>query len=229
MPDIPFRTSCTDCKFYDSKCLLDVNSRMVKKRCYIDTIAEKLKIKPKTVVARCNSVLRKIGMDNFSFIPKTKDEGWFNKEEWTILSNTQRIQKIDNMLYYLSNQLSDDTLPDVDLPTFSEIKVVVAILNCYFSAWKDEQYIRCVGCGELIKNSKQRNRKYCDNCKVNSRKTNNKSEILKTCIDCGVKFYPNSNREVRCIDCQIKANKASARERARRYRERKRNGLESKS
>lgn len=137
--------------------------------------------------------------------------------------------KIDNMLYYLSNQLSDDTLPDVDLPTFSEIKVVVAILNCYFSAWRDEQYIRCVGCGELIKNSKQRNRKYCDNCKVNSRKTNNKSEILKTCIDCRVKFYPNSNREVRCIDCQIKANKAAARERARRYRERKRNGLGSKS
>lgn len=229
MPDVPFRTSCTDCKFYDTKCFFDANSRMIKKKCYIDTVAKKLKIQQQTVIARCNSVLRKIGMDNFSFIPKTKEEGWFNKEEWAILSNRQRTQKIDDMLYYLSNQLSDYTFIEVDLPTFSEIKVVVAILNCYFSAWRDEQYIPCACCGKIIENSQQRNRKYCENCKVNNRKTNNKSEILKTCIDCGVKFYPDSNREVRCIDCQIKANKASARERARRYRERKRNGLERKS
>lgn len=227
MPDITFRTSCTDCKFYDCKCLLDANSRMIKKKCYIDTVAKKLKIKQQTVVARCNSVLRKIGMDNFSFIPKTKEEGWFNKEEWAILSNTQRIQKIDDMLYYLSNKLSDYTFTDVDLPTFAEIKVVVAILNCYFSAWRDEEYIHCAKCGELVKNSEQKNRKYCDTCK-DKHKTFYEDKI-KICINCGCKFEAWHNREVRCIDCQIKANKASARERARRYRERKRNGLESKS
>lgn len=43
MPDIPFRTSCTDCKFYDCKCLLDANGRMIKKKCYIDTVAKKIK------------------------------------------------------------------------------------------------------------------------------------------------------------------------------------------
>ena len=227
MPDIPFRTSCTDCKFYDCKCLLDANGKMIKKKCYIDTVSKKLKIKQQTVVARCNSVLRKIGMDNFSFIPETKDEGWFNKAEWAILSNRQRIQKIDNMLYYLSNRLSDETLTDADLPTFAEIKIVVAILNCYFSAWRDEEYIHCAKCGELIKNSKQRNRKYCSEC--NDKQKTIYDEKIKYCIDCGCKFEAWHNREVRCIDCQIKANKASARERARRYRERKHNGLGSKS
>lgn len=227
MPDIPFRTSCKDCKFYDGKCLLDANSRMIKKKCYIDTVAKKLKIKQQTVVVRCNSVLRKIGMDNFSFIPKTKEGGLFSKEEWVILSNAQRIQEINYILYYLSNRLSDYTFTDVDLPTFSEIKVVVAILNCYFSAWRDDEYIHCAKCGKLIKNSKQRNRKYCSQCN-NKQKTIYEKKI-KYCIDCGCKFEAWHNREVRCIDCQIKANKASARERARRYRERKRNGLESKS
>ncbi|MGN0477184.1 MAG: hypothetical protein ACI4HM_07600 [Ruminococcus sp.] len=233
MPDIPFRTRCTDCKFYDSKCLLDVNSRMIKKRCYIDTVAKKLKIKQQTVVARCNSVLGKIGMDSFSFIPKAKEEGWFNKEEWAILSNTQRMQEINYMLYYLSNWLkdaqykSDDTFTDADLPTFAEIKVVVAILNCYFSTWRDEEYIHCAKCGELIKNSRQKNRKYCDKCK-DKHKTFYEDKI-KICIDCGCKFEAWHNREVRCIDCQINANKAAARERVRRCRERKRNGLESKS
>lgn len=30
MPDITFKTTCKDCKFY-GRCLLDVNSRMIKK------------------------------------------------------------------------------------------------------------------------------------------------------------------------------------------------------
>ena len=194
MPDISFRTTCKDCKF-NGRCLLAGNNRMIKKRCYIDSVTEKLKIKQETVVERCNTVLQKYGIWNFSFR--------FNLDYYADRENTT---------------ITND-----------DIKILYAVANCYFSAWRDDEYIHCAKCGDLIKNSKQRNRKYCEKCKVNNRKTYNLSEILKTCIDCGVKFYPDSNREIRCIYCQIKANKASARERARRYRERKRNGLESKS
>jgi len=214
MPDITFRTTCKDCKF-NGRCLLAGNNRMIKKRCYIDTIAEKLKIKPETVVARCNTVLKKYGID-FSLIASV------DKDYWLKMSNSQRLTDIRfNLDYYADRENATITNDD--------IKILYAVANCYFSAWRDDEYIHCAKCGDLIKNSKQRNRKYCEKCKVNNRKTNSQSEILKTCIDCGIKFYPDSNREIRCIYCQIKANKASARERARRYRERKRNGLEIKS
>lgn len=215
MPDISFRTTCKDCKF-NGRCLLAGNNRMIKKRCYIDSVTEKLKIKQETVVERCNTVLQKYGIWNFSFIET------IDKDYWLSMSNSQRLTDIRfNLDYYADRENTTITNDD--------IKILFAVANCYFSAWRDDEYIHCSKCGDLIKNSKQRNRKYCEKCKVNNRKTNNQSEILKTCIDCGVKFYPDSNREIRCIYCQIKANKASARERARRYRERKRNGLESKS
>lgn len=223
---ISFRTSCKDCKF-NGKCIFDANSRMIKKRCYIDVLAEKLRIKPQTVLARCDSVLAKTGSENFSFIPKVKEYGWFDKEEWVSMNNTQRIEEIDYMLNYCSNRLTNDTCIDVVLPTLSDIKTVVAVLNCYFSAWRDEEYIPCAICGEIIKNSKQRNRKYCDDCKVKHKPLFEYG--IKTCIDCGHKFEAWHNREIRCFDCQIQANKAKAKERARRYRERKRNGLGRKS
>lgn len=56
-------------------------------------------------------------MDNFSFIPKTKDEGWFNKEEWVILSNTQRIQKIDRVSDLSNPSLTQNiTFGDINIP-----------------------------------------------------------------------------------------------------------------
>lgn len=224
--NIKFRTSCKGCKF-EGNCCFYANARMIKKRCYIDTIAEKLNIKQQTVIVRCNSLLGKIGCDNFSFIPKSKEYGWIGKKEWQSMNNNQRIQKIDYIIYYLFSRLWSDDYMDVDLPTLPEIKIVVAILNCYFSAWRDEKYIHCAKCGKMIKNSKQRNRKYCNSCK--DRHNTFYEEKIKICIDCGCKFEAWHNREVRCIDCQIKANKVSARERAKRYRERKHNGLGQKS
>lgn len=212
MPDISFRTTCKDCKF-NGRCLLAGNNRMIKKRCYIDTIAEKIKIKPETVVERCNTVLQKYGID-FSLIAS------IDKDYWLKMSNRQRITDIKCNLSYFAKR-TDVTVTNEDT------KLFLAVANCYFSAWRDDEYIHCAKCGKLIKNSKQKNRKYCDKCK-DKHKTFYEDKI-KICIDCGCKFEAWHNREVRCIDCQINANKAAARERARRYRERKRNGLESKS
>ena len=231
--DVNFRTSCKSCK-YISKCLLCGNSRMIKKKCYLDVISEKLKIKPETVVERCNTFVKKFGFENFSFIQKemvrvqsryvvgsyqTKEIGWIDKEEWLTMSNRQRTKEITMALESLRNNNCNVTTEDV--------KMVVAVANCYFSAWRDEKYIHCAKCGELIENSKQRNRKYCDRCKnIHSDK---KIIRYKTCIDCGCKFEVWHNREVRCINCQIKANKSASRERTKRYRDKKRNGLEKKS
>lgn len=212
MPDISFRTTCKDCKF-NGRCLLVGNNRMIKKRCYIDTIAEKIKIKPETVVERCNTVLQKYGID-FSLIAS------IDKDYWLKMSNRQRITDIKCNLSYFAKHTNVTV-------TNEDTKLFLAVANCFFSAWRDYEYIHCAKCGELIKNSKQKNRKYCDKCK-DKHKTFYEDKI-KICIDCGCKFEAWHNREVRCIDCQIKANKASARKRARRYRERKRNGLESKS
>lgn len=212
MPDIPFRTSCTVCKF-NGRCLLAGNNRMIKKRCYIDTIAEKLKIKQETVVERCNTVLKKYGID-FSLIAS------IDKDYWLKMSNRQRITDIKFNLEHFAKH-TDVTVTNEDT------KLFLAVANCYFSAWRDEEYIQCAKCGDLIKNSKQRNRKYCEKC--NNKHKTMYEEKIKYCIDCGCEFEAFHNREVRCIDCQIKANKAAARKRAKRYRERKRNGLEIKS
>lgn len=212
MPDITFRTTCKDCKF-NGRCLLAGNNRMIKKRCYIDTIAEKLKIKPETVVARCNTVLKKYGID-FSLIAS------IDKDYWLKMSNSQRITDIKCNLEHFAKR-TDVTVTNEDT------KLFFAVANCFLLAWRDEEYIYCAKCGKLIKNNKQRNRKYCDKCK-DKHKTFYEYKN-KICIDCGCKFEAWHNREVRCVECQIKANKAVARERARRYRERKRNGLESKS
>ena len=210
--DIQFRTSCKDCKF-NGKCLLDAHSRMVRKRCYIDAISEKLKIKPDTVVNRVNNFVKKYGID-FSLIAS------IDKNYWLKMSNMQRMTDIKcNLEYFAQN--TNVTVTNED------IKIFLAVTNCYFSAWRDEKYIPCAKCGELIENSKQKNRKYCDRCKnIHSDK---KIIRYKTCIDCGCEFEVWHNREVRCVDCQIKANKSASRERAKRYREKKRNGLEKKS
>lgn len=204
MPDISFRTTCKDCKF-NSRCLLAGNNRMIKKRCYIDAIAEKLKIKSETVVGRCNTVLKKYGID-FSLIAS------IDKDYWLKMSNRQRITDIKCNLEHFAKR-TDVTVTNEDT------KLFLAVANCFFSAWRDDEYIHCAKCGKSIKNSKQRNRKYCDKCK-DKHKTFYEDRI-KICIDCGCKFEAWHNREVRCIDCQIKANKASARDRARRFREKK--------
>lgn len=214
MPDVAYRTRCKDCKFYECKCFLDVDSRMIKKRCYIDAMSEKLKIKPQTVITRCNAVLEKYVMWNFSFIET------IDKDYWLSMSNSQRLKDIRYNLDYYANR-ENVTITDDD------IKIFFAVANCYFSAWRDEEYIPCACCGEIIKNNKQRNRKYCDYCKTKHKAFY--EEKIKTCIDCGIEFEAFHNREVRCLNCQIEANKAAARERARRYRKRKRNGLEIKS
>ena len=136
------------------------------------------------------------------------------------MSNRQRITDIKFNLEHFAKH-TDVTVTNEDT------KLFLAVANCYFSAWRDEEYIQCAKCGDLIKNSKQRNRKYCEKC--NNKHKTMYEEKIKYCIDCGCEFEAFHNREVRCIDCQIKANKAAARKRAKRYRERKRNGLEIKS
>ena len=107
----------------------------------------------------------------------------------------------------------------------SEIKLCTAMINTYFNCWRNDEYIRCARCGKIVNNSKQRNRRFCEDCIGYQKKDN----TYGYCVECGEEFFRESNNQYRCSLCQKQADKLSARERARRYRERKRNDSELKS
>lgn len=109
--------------------------------------------------------------------------------------------------------------PNDDSTVNTYCTLIVALLNTCLNSWRNEDYVRCLRCGEVFKNNKQHNRKYCDNCRGYQRKI----YIWRTCPDCGDDFIvtlPN-NRQYRCPDCQKDADKLAARQRAKKYRERK--------
>ena len=65
---------------------------------------------------------------------------------------------------------------------------------------KGENFIECAECGILIRNNKNRTKKYCKNCATYTPKETRK--IL--CIDCGKEFFAQSSntRSIRCRECQ---------------------------
>lgn len=205
---IPFRKSCKDCEC-EYSCVFDAYSKMFKRRCYIDFMASKLKTTSKKLMRRIVAFSDKtdIYLDGLS--------EWINeaKDSWLPMSNAQR----KDYLEYIFD--------DYEL-TKSEVDLLFAFLNTYLNAWRDTEYIACAKCGIPIQNSKQHNRRFCDECKTKRERF--PWSNFKKCIDCGEEFNPKSNRQCRCVDCQKEANRMSARERARRYRE-KNHGLEQES
>ncbi|MGN0394928.1 MAG: hypothetical protein ACI4EF_06160 [Coprococcus sp.] len=102
----------------------------------------------------------------------------------------------------------------------SEGQLYAAMINTYLDCWRNDDYIKCARCGKVVENSKQRNRRFCEDC-IGYRK---KDYDYVFCIDCGEEFHKSTNNQYRCPLCQKEADKAAARERARRYRERKNHG-----
>ena len=206
-----FKTSCRNCK-YSEYCNFDKTTKMIAKKCYIHFIPDKLKITPEKFLKRCDIFSQKYGIDFYGvkFIDKTK---------WINMSNRDRLSYAEDYLQWFIRNDSENYATN-------DGKLFVAVANTYLNAWRDSEYIQCAKCGAIIKNSQQRNRKYCDECKNTYE---SKSEIKKQCKDCGKIFYSSHNREYRCLYCQEKANKAYTKERVRKYRQRKCNDLDSKS
>lgn len=75
-------------------------------------------------------------------------------------------------------------------------------LGCEYLKYKGENFIRCHECGILIRNNKNRTKKYCHKCAAYS--PIKIKEIV--CVDCGIVFDVGSmnNRSKRCSDCQHK-------------------------
>ena len=203
---ISYRKTCKDCN-WESWCLFDKYTKMFNRRCYIDFMASKMKTTPKMLFKRMIQLQEKTDYR----------EIWNHnrniRAEWLEMSNRAREDYLKR--YYDMYDLNA-----------ADIKLLVVFLNTYYDAWRDVENIACARCGKLIKNSKQYNRRFCEECRKSKRpkyKWRN-----KTCIDCGDDFSARSNRPCRCVSCQMNADRVSARKRAEKYRS-KNNGLEEKS
>lgn len=79
-----------------------------------------------------------------------------------------------------------------------------------------ENYVRCAECGKLIKNNKNKTKKYCNTCA--SYNPQNVKQI--ECIDCGTLFFVDAriSNKCRCDDCQKEKIKIDTRNRVRKHR-----------
>ena len=92
---------------------------------------------------------------------------------------------------------NDDIILELDEIDCKELAYVY--LN-----WKNDGkgYTRCQKCNKLIKQSKTRPRKYCEECA----KYEPIGEKIVVCVDCGVEFKVDGSnkRTYRCVKCQHK-------------------------
>lgn len=205
---IPYRNSCKNCE-YERYCTLEPTDKMFNRKCYVDYIAKKMKITPQLLLKRCDRFLIKYGI---SFVGVKN----YDYKYWVKLSGRERVKYVsDNLKWWLLKAKKDDTEYRK-----SEGQLYTAMLNTYFNCWLDEDYIHCARCGKVIKNSNQRNRRFCEEC-IGYQK---KDVDYGICAECREEFYRETNNQYRCFTCQKQADKAAARERARRYRERKNYG-----
>lgn len=211
--NIPYRNSCKNCE-YERYCCFDPRDKMFNRKCYVDYLAEKMKITPQLFLKRCDKFIIKYWID-FTGVKS------YDRNHWIKLSGREREEYIaDNLKWWLNKAKKDETEYRK-----SEGQLYAAMVNTYYGCWLDEDYIHCARCGKVIRNSKQRNRRFCEDC-IGYQK---KDIDYGICIDCGEEFYRNTNNQCRCYLCQKEADKAAARERARRYRERKNHGSDFKS
>jgi len=80
-------------------------------------------------------------------------------------------------------------------------------LGCEYLMFLGKGYIRCVGCGRIVKDNRNHTKKYCDVCAGNVPI----GEKRIRCSDCGALFVVSAknNRTTRCTECQQKKNKKS--------------------
>lgn len=206
-------TNCKDCQFQDS-CLINGYDKMIKRNCYIETLSDKLNLKPETISKRMNEMMNKYGVGSL-VIPKyvssqTKSGldvySEYDKSEW--VKNTK--EEKENIVEYILRYWADRTGTEY---TKAEINLYRAIVDCYFDSFTDEEITYCIGCGCEIENSPQHNTHYCYRCAKHP-----KADKYKTCIDCGFEFLPKSNRQIRCPDCQADVTKKLSYERVKRFR-----------
>ena len=220
-----YTENCSNCEF--RKDCENKHQRMYKGRCYIDAIAEKLKIKKRDVYNAMDSY------EWYTSVPYTAPNDKKFKDYWCKLSESQKKE-------YFKDRISDynEDLKQYDdyeyqmksaklkIDDTKIVRVLVAIFNFAYDAWRDTDEVRCMICGRMMQNNSKHNRKYCgqidcfDWNKMLEASTPEKQII---CIDCGipVKLEPKDNKSCRCSQCQKKADKEATRIRVAKYRAKK--------
>lgn len=217
------RESCSECIMFDD-CCLNHYHKMYKKVCYVDTVAKKIKRKSDFVVNEL-ATLQKTYCDDISFAIKNITD----ENDWIFLSKKEKMAAAyDYLMHWV--KLNKKAVPAYEVPDVKKneryTKFLVAVVDSCLGSWRNEPYVRCLRCGEVVKNNSRRNKKYCSLCSGYKRK----EYIERICPNCGRLFAvktPN-NRQYRCMECQNQVNKVSHRERAKRYREKKRDAINSK-
>ena len=210
----------SDCKTCGVKHICILDRRILYNRtCYIDELSRKLQ-KPKSEIMKL-------------FLCFSDETGWdverfpsLYEKDWSMLDERSKFDKICGVIKHLQDKrkkCNTSYIPCTNKMFIEFCTTIVALLNTYFNAWRNEDYVRCLCCGKIFENNKQHNRKYCDDCRGYQRK----NYVWRTCPDCGEEFKvqtPN-NRQYRCPECQRDADKLAARQRAKKYRERKNHGI----
>lgn len=215
-----YTENCSNCEF--RKDCLDKQSRMHKGRCYIDAIAEKLKIKKRDVFKAMNAYVWFTGLRYTAPNDMRFQEYWQHQSESqkkTYFKN--RIVTYNAKLKQFEDYQSRVANAGLKLDDSKIVRVMVAIFNFAYDAWRDGDEVRCMHCGTWIENNAKHNRKYCDECAGTRNKSDETKKIF--CIDCGelVWIENKDNKTCRCYDCQTKANKEATRIRVAKYRAKK--------
>lgn len=226
------KTNCNQCEFRKDCAIRQ--TKMYKGECFIDEIAEKLKIKKRDVYKAIESYTWLTGLDTTA---NSSDE--FVKWWYTLTESEKKryfedkietyIEKMKNLKYCEPDDTYEVRLAKSPFkPNNSKIvRVMVAIFNFAYDAWRDGEQVRCLKCGCWIENNSRHNRMYCDDCRQEAKYTP-KPEKRIFCIDCGVPVYleAKDNKSCRCCDCQRKANKEATRIRVAKYRAKKAAGVD---
>lgn len=221
------KTNCNQCEFRKDCAIRQ--TKMYKGECYIDEIAEKLKIKKRDVYKAIESYTWLTGLDTTA---NSSDDfvTWWCKltesEKKRFFENKIEtyIEKMKNLKYCEPDNTYEARLAKSPFkPNNSKIvRVMVAIFNFAYDAWRDSDTVRCMECGKWIENNSKHNRKYCEKC---AKKMKNKPKPIKSmiCMDCGIEYSiePKDTRSCRCGACQMEADKKATRIRVARYREKK--------
>lgn len=215
------RLTCNDCMVKDN-CQYDKRARMYKKRCYIDDLANVMKKSQQWVIDLVNKFSEETGYEVYDIIPDDSNDS----EWWQGLKKVDKRNEIIDRIYWMQTKRKKwdaQYIPCPEKEVGKYCTLIVTLLDVYFGIERNRDFVRCLRCGQLFENNRQHNRKYCDNCKGYQQQ----NFIWRICPDCGENFKVNApnNRQYRCTDCQKEADKRSARQRAKNYRERRNHGI----
>lgn len=214
---------CTKCEVKnvcEEYGLLEHDTKMYKKSCYIEEIMQKMNLSAEKFFKKLLALYLISGIDMPSYVQVLGNDWktYGTKHKRNVAEDFLRYWISRNEKYSVKNHKEYIVPEDKDIK--KSAKFLAEVLDVILDTDRNAEIVPCIGCGKMMQNSKQRNRLYCEKCKRSNRRKDGR-EV--TCIDCGEPFsvWAKNNRQYRCDWCQMIADKELARERAKRYRDRK--------